>query len=127
MAMPHIILIVDDDPNVCSALARLVESWGYQAVAETDSFKALAGKKPFSLVLLDIIMPQMFGLDFLAAAKDLKPELAFIMVTGVQDETIAQKAMDLGALAYVHKPFDIKNLENRIKSALDGVPAPKQS
>lgn len=114
------ILIVDDDKNLCAALARVLESWGYKAVFETDVYKAMAlvGKTKLDLILLDIIMPQLFGLDFLADAKQLKPDVAVIMLTGVQDEAIIRKAKDLGAADYIQKPFEFPDLKARIQAVL---------
>ena len=125
--LPDKILVVDDDPFICSALSGALKRWGYEVATETDPLVALDRVQvcPPSLVLLDVVMPQMFGPEFLQEAKAIKPSLPVIMVTGVQDEAAASLAKKMGALDYLYKPIDMDQLQRSVKSALDDRPGPK--
>ena len=118
--MKRSILVVDDDPNIRKTLSRIIAGWGYDVEEATDGNDALrhvAQHKP-ALVLLDIQMPGMGGLEFLKKAHEASPDLAIIMVTGVEDEQQARKAMELGAADYIVKPFDFDYLQTSVKAKL---------
>ena len=118
--MDQKLMVVDDDHDVCDSIARFLVKRGYQVEVAYDALAALERLKasPPSLVLLDITMEGMNGIDFMAAAKAIKPDLAVIMVTGMQDEATAQNAMDMGAADYITKPIDLKYLETSVKAKL---------
>lgn len=107
------ILTVDDDPKNLKLIHDMLVSKGYRVVAVDSGAKALAqvkAEKP-TLVLLDIMMPEMDGIEALREIKALDEDIPVAMVTAVWDESEAKKCMDLGAYEYVTKPIDFKRLE----------------
>lgn len=118
--MAHKILVVDDDASVRGVLVRFLKKLGYAVAEAADGAAGLEAVKNDSpsLVLLDIQMPKMTGIEFLREARKLRPELAVIMVTGQGDEEVAQEAMKLGAVDYVSKPLDFGYLETSVKAKL---------
>ena len=118
--MARKILIVDDDPNIRKTLARILTDWGYEASGAADGLAALEAIRsaPPALVLLDMQMPGMGGLEFLKAVRAVQPDLAVIMITGVEDEEQAKKSMELGASDYIVKPFDFDYLRDSVRAKL---------
>lgn len=110
------ILIVDDEIHVVRLLKKFLISRAYDVHTATNGLEAVQKVmeiKPH-LVLLDIIMPGIGGLETLKGIKKINPKIAVIMVTAVIDEELAKRAMQLGADGYIYKPFDIYDVENRI-------------
>jgi DNA-binding NtrC family response regulator len=101
------ILIVDDDADLRRSLAAVLTPL-FSVFAAADGAEALdvLKKERIPLMLLDVSMPGMSGLEVLAAAKALYPALIVVMLTSQQDIDIAAKALNLGASEYVTKPFD---------------------
>jgi two-component system response regulator (stage 0 sporulation protein F) len=107
------ILIVDDEVHTVRLLQKFLTSKGYEVHTATDGREAVqkvTEVKPH-VVLLDIIMPGMDGLDTLKEIKKIDSHAAIIMITAVIDEDMAKKAMQLGAFDYVTKPFDLDYVE----------------
>ncbi len=107
------VLIVDDEEDIRAILMYFFRGKGFETLeAETgeEALEYLAKDSP-DIVLLDLIMPGMGGLEALKKIHDSYPNTGVIVVTGVQDEKIASKALLLGAADYVSKPFDIRYLE----------------
>ena len=101
------ILIVDDDKGICELLSSLVEREGFEALAAGDgemALKMVRSEDP-DLLLLDIIMPGMDGMEVLRQAKGLDRELPVVLITGYADVSGAVKAMKAGAYDYLPKPF----------------------
>jgi DNA-binding response OmpR family regulator len=117
--MPKHILIVDDDALMRRSLAFNLEKNGYQAstAANAEDALALARRDPPDLVLLDIGLPGMDGLDALKKFKD-QLELPVIFVTARRRELDEVLGLELGADDYVTKPFDLDVLLARIKAVL---------
>lgn len=114
------ILIVDDDPGVRNFLNIVFKNKGFETqLAESglQAIEAVRKQKP-SVVLLDMMMPGMDGLETLKKLREINPDLGVVMATGLCDETMAQKAMQLGAYAYVVKPFDLAYLEMVVMTRL---------
>lgn len=116
------LLIVDDEPGVSEAIADLLSGEGYEVDTAASGQEALqkVQENPPDLMLLDILMPGMNGVEALRRVLEAHPALGVIMVTAVYDEDIAQKAMALGAFDYITKPIDIDYLKTSVlvKSAL---------
>lgn len=107
------ILIVDDEQLALSSLQRLLRRRGYRKVETCDSAPAAADlikKNGFDLVLLDLLMPEMDGLQILEAVKPFAPRTEFIMLTAVDDVHTAVKALRLGAYDYLVKPVENERL-----------------
>ena len=115
------ILIVDDEPYVCSLLARWLAVEQYECHTADSAGEALEllDQGGFSLVVSDIMMPGTSGMELLAAMKERHPDVAGIMVTGVDDRKTAIRALELGAYGYVTKPFDQNEVVINVVNALE--------
>ena len=107
------ILVVDDEVEVVRLLKDFLTSKGYEVYTALNGAEALACVKEVKpdIVLLDIIMPGMGGIDTLKEIKKIDPTTAVIMVTAVIDEELANRAVKLGAFDYITKPINIDYLE----------------
>lgn len=114
------ILVVDDDDQIGRLLKRYLESEGYETVVASSGQEALdqSEKQPIDLVILDVFMPGLTGLDVLLQLKRKYPQLPVLMLTSNQDEVIAISAFKLGAYDYVMKPFDWSYLKLAIQSRI---------
>jgi DNA-binding NtrC family response regulator len=114
------ILIVDDDKGICELLSSVVEREGFKALVAGDgemALKMIRSEDP-DLLLLDIIMPGMDGMEVLRQAKDLDRELPVVLITGYADVQGAVKAMKAGAYDYLPKPFNNHEVIRIIHRAL---------
>jgi len=118
------ILVVDDNPTVVDILGTYLREEGYGVLGATTSdegLKLAILARP-ELVLLDIALPGTNGIELLKRIRSTNPTARVIMVTGNMDPALARKALELGALAYIDKPFDLAYLKRVIAMALrDGV------
>jgi DNA-binding response OmpR family regulator len=117
---PKKILYVDDEETLRLLVKSQLTSEGYEVQVADDGDVAveILSKSPQDLVLLDIRMPRMNGVAVLEALKkkDLKPRI--IMLTAVDDLTVAIQCVKLGANDYLTKPFDLEHLLAAIKRVL---------
>ena len=113
------ILIVDDDKDLRRTLFLLLEK-SYQVAEAANGKEALAYLKTRRprLVLMDVSMPEMSGIDALRAARELDKTLKIIMLTSHQEIEIAKSALDSGAVAYVTKPFDAAYIRTEVARLL---------
>jgi len=113
------ILIVDDDKDMQDILSSLINTEGYEAITAGDGRKALKEIRTHSpdLVLLDIRLPEMDGMDVLKEIKKIDKNLPVIMLTAYEDVKGAVQAMKLGAFDYITKPFDNEEMVLNIKRA----------
>jgi excisionase family DNA binding protein len=102
------ILVVDDDPDVCSFIKDTLEEAGHAVATETDSRKGLelAKEKDFNLVFLDLLMPAINGAEFLKQVRLVKPELPVTIITGYLDSDLMMSAMASGPFGVMKKPFN---------------------
>ena len=115
------VLIVDDDPEIPFMLKRILERKGIlcdTAQSEEVALSKIETTPSIKLVLLDIIMPEIGGLDLLKMIRKITPSVHVIMITGGSDVHIAKKCLDLGAKDYIRKPFDIEYLETSVYSGI---------
>ncbi|MBM9536383.1 sigma-54-dependent transcriptional regulator [Desulfobulbus alkaliphilus] len=114
------ILVVDDEPSMREFLKILLEKEGYQVTTAVDGGSALnlAEQDPFDLVISDIRMPGLTGLELLARLKQLRTEIAVIMITAFASPDDAVAAMKNGAFDYITKPFNVDEIKRVIRSAL---------
>lgn len=114
------ILIVDDESFVREIVERWLEAEGYWCeVAEggAEALQAMA-EREFALVVSDIMMPGMSGIELLEKIQEKFPHTAVIMLTGVDDRATATKALELGAYGYILKPLDKTEILINVDSAL---------
>lgn len=117
--MKHV-LIVDDDEAIRGLLLSFLQDRGYETDAAPDGESALewlAGNHT-DMVLLDLRMPGMSGLDVLQHTSKLYPELPIIVISGYADEAMAQEALQMGAFDFFLKPFDLRTVERRLSTKL---------
>lgn len=114
------ILIVDDEVDVCKNISHFLERKDFTAVTANNGTEALARlsqEKP-NLILLDIHMPDMDGVECLRKIREVDKEVIVIMVTCVTDIDIAKKALELGAIDYITKPISFEALQTAITTYL---------
>ncbi len=118
---PARILIVDDEPYICDLLKRWLDGEGYACSTAADGETALEllNREKFDLLVSDIMMPRMSGIDLLMVMKPLFPDVAVIMVTAVDDRKTAILALELGAYGYVTKPFERNEIIISVVNALE--------
>jgi len=105
------LLIVDDEPKICDCLKEFFSAKGFAvhvAFTGTDAIEHLM-EQPVDVMLLDIRLPDMSGLEVLKRAKELAPEAKVIMVTALDKEEPKIDAKVYGAVSYVTKPFDLSD------------------
>lgn len=104
------VLVVDDDPLLARALTQGLKAFGYDAVARTAPAEGLnvLRAEPFDLVLVDLRMPDMDGLEFLSEATKIDPHVAAVVMTGGGSVQEAVLAMKSGAIDFVLKPIDMQ-------------------
>ncbi len=114
------ILVVDDELSMREFLKILLEKEGHRVTtaAEGKSALALAEQAPFDLLISDIRMPGMTGLELLARIKELRPETAVIMITAFASPDDAVTAMKHGAFDYITKPFNVEEIKKVIRAAM---------
>src|SRR5215208_6294295 len=114
------ILIVDDEIEITEILADLL-SEDYECLKAGSAEDALARLREgeFHLVISDITMPGMSGLEMIPHVKELSPETVVVMISGMQTVESAIKALRLGAFDYLMKPFDLRQVEAVVKRALE--------
>ncbi|WP_456424176.1 sigma-54-dependent transcriptional regulator [Lutibacter sp.] len=120
--MPKI-LIVEDEAAIRRVLKKIIseENETYQVEEAEDGLIGLEmiTKSDYDLVLCDIKMPKMDGMEVLEKAKKIKSEIPIVMISGHGDLDIAVSAMRLGAFDYISKPPDLNRLLNTVRNALD--------
>lgn len=121
------VLVVDDEPSVRDYLADVLRYDGYQCQCFSEGLAALSylneRKRPADLLLADISMPGMGGIDLLRNAKQSNPEMPVILISGLYELAIAVDALDAGADDYLRKPVkpqDVLALVNRYLDPNDG-------
>lgn len=119
----HRILVVDDDTAFCHNIARLLQNRGYPVQTAFNGAAALKQLKQsggeIKVVLLDIRMPEMDGLETLQRIKSLFPEVQVIILTGCADVDYGVQAIRDGAFDFLVKPCDIDDLTEKVRSACD--------
>jgi DNA-binding response OmpR family regulator len=114
------ILIVEDEPNMVSGLRDNFEFEGYDVITAPDGVAGLerALNESPDLVILDVMMPRMSGLDVCKQLKAKRPSVPIIMLTARGQEVDKVVGLELGADDYVTKPFSIRELLARVKAVL---------
>lgn len=116
-AAKPMILICDDEEGIRESFKLILED-GYDLRFATNGLEALEMLKTITprLMLLDIKMPKMHGMEILKQVKKLKPKLPVIIVTGYQSVEMSQEALKNGAADYIPKPFDTATIIKAVKN-----------
>jgi response regulator RpfG family c-di-GMP phosphodiesterase len=112
---------VDDEPGLRRLLVRLMEGDGFtctEASTATDALAAL-DRTPTTLVLTDLRMSPMDGIELLRAIRSRHPDTAVVMITAVADVDVAVSCLAMGALDYLTKPFHLEEVRARVSQALE--------
>jgi putative two-component system response regulator len=114
------ILVVDDDDALRNALVRFLSNQGFSVSAASTGQDALdlIGGETFEIMLLDIRMPGMSGIDVVPEALHQDPDLAILMLSALSDATSAAICMQRGAIDYLTKPIELNDLSKAIARAL---------
>ena len=121
MGASNRILIVDDEEAIREVVSSLLEAQGYHCSAVSNGREALGWLKNMScdLVLTDMVMPEMGGIELLGHLRDLDPDLPVIMVTATHDISTAIDAIRRGAYDYILKPFEKNQLFMSVGRAIE--------
>ncbi len=115
------IMVVDDEESMCKFMQIMLEKEGYKAAASQDSKIALERikKENYDLVVADLLMPEMSGLELLSKAKSVNPDLSFIVMTAFASVDTAIEALKNGAFDYITKPFKVDEIKIAIRKCLE--------
>jgi two-component system nitrogen regulation response regulator NtrX len=119
--MAESILVVDDEPAILDSLSKILEDEGYEvtlAKSGAEALKVLSGD-PHDLIMLDIWMPEMDGLDTLKRLREQWPRQQVVMMSGHGSIETAVRSIKLGAYDYIEKPLSLDNVTLRVRHALD--------
>ena len=121
------ILLVDDETDIRSIYAELLEDLGYRVLSEPDGLSALAFVKQgagIDLVITDYMMPNMNGLKFVKALRAMRPLVPVIMITGFTSPENYLQSKHLGVFEYVEKPIRMDEFRRLMAAAFEqGSPA----
>ena len=115
------ILVVDDEPNIRRVLEAVLSKEGHNIQVAENGRKGqeiLAADNSIDVLISDLIMPDINGIELLEAAKQINPSLSVLMITAHGTIKSAVDAMKLGALDYITKPFDLDDIKQVVKNAL---------
>lgn len=114
------IIVVEDDPKMRNGLVEILKEAGYDADSAEDGQKGLEKIRAhhFDVVMTDLIMPVMGGMELLRNIKEIKPETSVIIITAFGTIENAVEAIKLGAADYITKPFKIDEVQTKIRKIL---------
>ncbi|MBI2336701.1 MAG: response regulator [Deltaproteobacteria bacterium] len=116
---PLPIMVVDDDPGTRGTLFDILEDWHYQPIifeSGNEAIKAYA-QNPVSVILADIQLPDMSGLEVLQTVREINPDVAVVIMSGHASLENAIQALNQGATAYLEKPLNMEELQALLKKA----------
>ena len=116
------ILVVDDEPNIRRVLEAVLSKDGHKVQTAENGRRGreiLAENASIDILVTDLIMPDINGIELLEAAKEINPGLSVLMITAHGTIQSAVDAMKLGALDYITKPFDLDEIKQVVKNALE--------
>jgi two-component system response regulator PilR (NtrC family) len=115
------VLIVDDDPDVLEMLKQLLEKLEYTPFVASNGEQGIEiiDKHKIDVVVSDLVMPEMNGMELLKRVKSRKGDIPFVMITGYPTIETAVEAIKKGAYDYLTKPFQVEDVEIKINRALE--------
>lgn len=123
------ILVVDDEINVCKSIRQAVESEDYDVDMALSGEEALKKDQetPYDLIITDLMMPGISGMDLLTSLKTARPDVSVIMVTGYPTIKTAVQSIKIGAFDYLPKPFTPKDLRSVVARAFSSPVSDRES
>ncbi|MBI4777793.1 response regulator [Candidatus Desantisbacteria bacterium] len=114
------ILIVDDETDLADMLGMILKLEGYQITSVLDGYKAIEEIKNthYDLILMDIKLPGINGVETFIQIKGIDPSVKVMMMTGYAVEDLIEKALEEGAYACIHKPFDLQRVIELIRKVI---------
>lgn len=121
VATPPRCLVADDEPRLRQVLCRLMAAEGFTCVEAGSGREALdvLARMPVALLLSDLRMPELDGIELLREVRDRFPDTAVVMITAVADVDMAVHALALGAMDYLTKPFHLEEVRARVGQAVE--------
>ena len=118
--MAKAILIVDDNPNMSTLLAEMLEVFDYESVRASDGSEALdeLDKNSFSMVITDMRMPNMTGLELLEKVKEKYPKIPVVLISGYSVDGEAVEGGSAKPDGFLAKPFMMSDIEKLLNSLL---------
>ncbi len=118
--MSKTILIVDDNPNMSSLLSEMLEIFDYESEMADDGIMALKKleKQKFSLIITDMKMPNMTGLELLDKVKDKYPKIPVVLISGYSVDSMSSENAEHKPDGFLSKPFMMTDVEELLESLL---------
>ena len=118
------VLVVDDQRSMRLTLSAILEEWGCDVIGVEDGYRAIdaAGERPFDLILMDIKMPGINGVQAFREIKRIRPGSVVVMMTGYAVEELVQAAEEEGAFSVIYKPFDMEDVYKLVNSVNKSIP-----
>ncbi len=118
--MSHRLLIIEDEDTLCESLRRVFQREGYEVDIAFDAESALelVKNKSFDLVITDVILPGISGIEFIKRYKKINPGFKVIVMTAYSSTVTAEDAIDAGACDYLIKPIMHDEIKQAVKKAL---------
>ena len=115
------VLVVDDEENIREVLSNYLENMNYDVVTAIDGQDALDKyqKGEFDLIISDLLMPKVDGLELLKQIRIIDKDIIFLMITGYPSIETAVDAIKKGAYDYITKPFHMEDVKLRIERAFE--------
>jgi DNA-binding NtrC family response regulator len=115
------VLVVDDEPQVCQSVEKILKRKGYQieqALCVSSALEMIEKEERLDLIIADLMMPQAGGMELLKTTKDRWPNIPVLIITGYASIASAVEATRLGAAGYIPKPFTPEELEDAVHSVV---------
>ncbi|MFH1860514.1 MAG: response regulator [bacterium] len=114
------ILIVDDEKDLADILGAILQLEGHEITTVSDGYQAIEEAKNtnFDLIMMDIRLPEMNGVETFIRIKKINPTVKVVMMTGFAVEDLIEEAINHGAYACIHKPFDLKKVIEIIQKVI---------
>jgi cyclic di-GMP phosphodiesterase len=118
---PARVLIVDDEPEICALVSRVLTREQFRCISATDSREAagLLDRQPFDVLLSDVRMPGLSGLDLLTRVRRVRPDCRVVLMTGFAIQESISQALELGAYDLIPKPFVLSDLSQAVRRAVE--------
>ncbi|MBN2364626.1 MAG: sigma-54-dependent Fis family transcriptional regulator [Calditrichaeota bacterium] len=115
------VMVIDDEENIREVLSNYLESMNYEVTTAEDGQDALNKftKGDFDLIISDLLMPNIDGLELLKRIRDIDKDVIFLMITGYPSIETAVDAIKKGAYDYITKPFHMEDVKLRIERAFE--------
>jgi PAS domain S-box-containing protein len=119
----EIVLVVDDEPGVRRTAARILEHAGFAVLMAADGVEGLAmveeHRNAISLVLLDMLMPRLSGIDALRAMREVMPDLPIVLTSGFAGDETVDRLGDVDLVKFIQKPYRMNDLIAMVRSLID--------